>query len=97
MSKTKQTPVEIVEDKAPERKCSITPIYMAKYISKFCSDEDKAWFKKLCADKAKADNPYGFDVKEVRDKFIEKYFPNAYREKERSSRKIELHNLIKDW
>lgn len=98
MSKTKQTPVEIVKGKAPERKCNITPIYMARYISNFGTDDDKAWFKKLRADNATADNPYyGFDVKKVREAFIAKYFPNDYKQHGPKGRKEELDDIMKDW
>lgn len=96
MAKTKQTQVEIVKDKAPDRKCNITPIYMAQYINDYYPD-DRAWFKQLCEGNEKADNPYGFDVKTVREAFIEKYFPENYKKKEPISRKDEFKDLIKGW
>lgn len=78
MSNNKKREAVVLEQtKAPERKCSITPIAMANYIKAF-APEDSAWFKELCEKHKKSSNTYGIDVKVIREAFIDKYYKGAY-------------------
>lgn len=88
------------KDVAPDKKSSITRDAMLTYIKTFGTDEDKAWFKELCKNNQveKLNNltkqkVMGFDIKEMRKAFINRFYPNAYK-KDKKDTKSEAKSFL---
>lgn len=71
----------------PESKNQITPIAMVKYIDVYAkADMDE--FNKICDENQSTTNTYGIKVAEVRDWFINRYYPGVYDKKEETNKDI---------
>lgn len=95
MAKKEQNENKLIPNKAPDSKTSITLNRMAEFIKEYHQEDGKD-FVEVC-EKAKSNDYFGgYNVKYVREWFINKYYPDAFNEKKDKSKKAEFEDLLKE-